>query len=103
MFVLFGVMLRKVVVKIVRRRRLEICDIFGCGLQNTEVCFWCCCKYGSCLFIDKMKMSCDVLSCLIGDDGLVFLCLDEADGVHEWDANPLLIQIPKICEERVDG
>ena len=38
-----------------------------------------------------------------GDDGLVSLCLDEADGVHEWDANPLLIQIPKICEERVDG
>ena len=70
-------MLRKVVAKIVRRRRLEICDIFGCGWQNNELGFWCCCKYGSCLFIDKIKMSCDVLSCLSGAD---FGC----DELHIW-------------------
>ena len=61
-------MLRRVVDKIVRRRKVEICDIFGCGWKNNDIVFWCCCKYGSCLFIDKIEITCDVLSCLTGVD-----------------------------------
>ena len=38
-----------------------------------------------------------------GDDGLVSLCLDEADGVHEWGPNPLLLQIQRYVKKRVDG
>ena len=37
-----------------------------------------------------------------GDDGLVSLCVDEADGVHEWDYQ-LLLQIPRYVKRRVDG
>ena len=35
-----------------------------------------------------------------GDDGLVSLCLDEADEIHEWESNPLFAPDPKICEEK---
>ena len=35
-----------------------------------------------------------------GNDGLVSLCLDEADEIHEWESNPLFAPDPKICEEK---
>ena len=38
-----------------------------------------------------------------GDDGLVSLCLDEADEVHEWGPNLLLLQIQRYVKKRVDG
>ena len=38
-----------------------------------------------------------------GDDGLVSLCLDEADEIHEWESNPLLLQIQRYVKKRVVG
>ena len=38
-----------------------------------------------------------------GDDGLVSLCLDEADEVHEWGPNLLLLQIQGYVKKKLDG
>ena len=61
-------MFRRVVDKTVTRRMVEICDIFGCSWKNNDILLWCCCQYGSCLFLDKIEIACDVLSFLTGVD-----------------------------------
>ena len=38
-----------------------------------------------------------------GDDGLVSLYLDEADEVHEWGPNLLLLQIQGYVKKKLDG